>query len=352
VANESTVREEIASQPQVWAATLRRLHDSREALGSVLFSQCWDALFFCGCGSTHYLSLAAANLHQQLTGQRTRGVASSELALFPAGVYPDILGQQVLLVALSRSGWTTETLRAVQRHRERNLPVLAVTCYGDSLLAQRSDATLAAEEVREQSIPQTRSFSSMYLAAQFIAGTTAGDKDFLSALEQLPARGEDVLERSSDMAAEAGDIGWARVIFLGSGPYYGLACEGMLKLKEMALDWSEAYHFAEFRHGPISLVDDGTLVVGLLSDTAAGVERAVLADVRELGGRTLAIGEEAAAVEGETYAIPLQSGLPELARGALYLPPLQLVAYQAALAHGADPDQPRHLQQTVVLEDA
>lgn len=352
MANESIVRQEIASQPEVWEATYRRLQASRQAHSELLFSQCWDAIIFAGCGSTHYLALAAANLHQQLSGQRTRGVPSSEIVFFPAGVYPDIMGQSILLVALSRSGETTETLRAVDEQHVRGMPALAITCHGESPLAQRSEAAFVAEEAREESVPQTRSFSSMYLATQFLAGVTAGDEAFLEALEQLPARGRAILSRSSELAAQIGTMDWARVILLGSGAYYGLACEGMLKLKEMALDWSEAYHFAEFRHGPISLVDDQTLVIGLLTDRAADAERAVLAEVRALGGQTLAIGEQPAAGEPATYTVALESRLPELARGCLYLLPLQLLALNRARARGLDPDRPRYLRQAVVLERA
>lgn len=350
MANGSTVHREILSQPDVWAQTWQRLQAGRQALDSILFSQCWDALFFTGCGSTHYLSLAAANLHQQLTGQRTQAFPASEITFYPAGVYPDSPGQSILLLAISRSGWTTETLRAVQRQHERQLPVLAITCDGDSQLARDSDAVLALEEAREESIPQTRSFTSMYLATQYVAGVVANDARYLAALEQLPAHGRQVLAQSAATAEQVGGIGWERVIVLGSGPFYGLACEGMLKLKEMALGWSEAYHFAEFRHGPISLADGSTLVVGLLSDTEADAERALLADVRSLGGQTLTIGEQHPGPEVATYGLALASGLPESARGALLLLPLQLLAYSYARVRGADPDRPRHLQQTVMLE--
>ena len=350
-ASESIVKQEIDSQPEAWTATWRRLQGSRQQLSELIFSQCWDTVLFAGCGSTHYLSLAAANLYQQLTGQRARGLPSSEIVLFPNGVYPDVLGQQILLVAVSRSGETTETLRAVERHRrERHLPALAITCHGDSPLARQTEAVFAAEEAREESVPQTRSFTSMYLATQFLAGLAAGDEAFLAGLERLPMEAEASLARNDDLVSRIAQMEWARIIFLGSGPYYGLACEGMLKLKEMALSWSEAYHFLEFRHGPISLVDSQTLVVGLLSDRAAEEERAVLADVRRLGGQTLTLGEGLA--EESTYSIALESRLPELVRGALYVLPLQLLAYRRALARGLDPDRPRHLKQAVVLTGA
>lgn len=348
MADESLVLQEILSQPEVWTTTWQRLLDRREELNGILFSQCWDAVYFTGCGSTHYLALAAANLHQQLTGQRAHAFPASEAVFFPAGIYPDNPLQQILLFAISRSGWTTETLRAVQRHRERGLPVIALTCDADSQLAHDCDVAIVLPEAREQSVPQTRSFTSLYLAAQYIAGVVADDGAFLAALEQLPAQGRRLLGEVAPIAAEAGGVGWERVFYLGSGPYYGLACEGMLKLKEMALSWSEAYQAPEFRHGPISLVDDSSLIVSLLSDTEAEAERALLADVRELGGQTLVIGESLP--EADSYVVPLASGLPELARGALYMLPLQLVAYHHALLRGADPDRPRHLQQTVMLE--
>jgi glucosamine--fructose-6-phosphate aminotransferase (isomerizing) len=346
VAEEPVVRAEIESQPEVWMATWRELQEDRERLSALLFSQCWDGVLFVGCGSTYYLSLAAASLHQQLSGQRAQASPSSEVALFPAGVYPDVR-QMVLMVAVSRSGETTETLQAAEEHHRREMPVLAITCDGDSRLAGLAEAAFVCQEAWEETVPQTRSFTSMYLAAQYLAGLVASDDAYLGALEALSARGRDVIHRSVDLSVNLAGQGWQRAVFLGSGPYYGLACEAMLKLKEMALAWSEAYHFPEFRHGPISLVDQQTLVVGMLSDTATEAEQSVLEEVRRLGGQTLAIGERVAP-ERATHTLSLESGLPELARGPLLLLPLQLLAYHRALEQGLDPQRPRHLQRVVV----
>lgn len=348
MADKSIVLEEIMSQPEVWSATWERLEASRDRLGELLFSQCWDAILFTGCGSTYYLSLAAANLHQLMTGQRTRGVPASEIAFFPASVYPDVRGQ-ILLVAVSRSGETTETLWALDKQRERQQATLGITCRGESPLAQRADLALALAEADEVSVAQTRAFTSLYIANQYISGLVANEEPFLDALAQLPARLRTVFQRHGEFIAQVAAGDWDRVIFLGSGPYYGLACEAMLKLKEMSLSWSEAYHFPEFRHGPISLVDERTLAIGLLSDTAEEAERAVLADVRKLGGRTLAIADTPGAGADETYAIDLGSAMNERARAVLCLPLLQLFAFHRARARGLDPDRPRHIRQAVVL---
>lgn len=349
MAKESIVAQEVRSQPRVWEQTWQRLQSARQTLANLVFRECWDAVYFTGSGSSYYLALAAAALHQQLTGQNTRGIPASESALFPGMVYPDAPGQRILLVAFSRSGETTETLLAVEQHQALGQPALGLTCRSNSPLARQCQAALAMEEAGEEAIPQTRAFTSLYLAAQYLAGLVADDQHYLASLERLPALAEDLLERSAEPISQLAQAGWERIFYLGSGPYYGLACEGALKIKEMALTWSEAYHFTELRHGPLALMDGDTLVVGLLSDTAARVEQPILADARELGGLTLALAEQPPANLAR-YTIGLQSGLPELARGPLYVLPLQLLALARAQAARLDPDRPRHLQQAVVLE--
>ena len=139
------------------------------------------------------------------------------------------------------------------------------------------------------------------------------------------------------------------MFFLGSGPRYGLACEAMLKLKEMSLTTSEAYHFLEFRHGPKSMVDEGTLVVGLLSEAAREAEVAVLREMKELGGRILVLTEAKDGLDWADHVVCFQSDLPEVTRLPLYLPTLQLLAYYRAVGKGLDPDAPRNLDAVVQL---
>ncbi|MGQ9684384.1 MAG: SIS domain-containing protein [Anaerolineae bacterium] len=349
MAQESLVRQEIQSQPRVWQQVWEHLQEARQTVGGVVLSQCWDGVYFAGCGSTYYLALASAAVHQQVTGQQTRGVPSSEVALFTTTVYPDAPGQTYLLVALSRSGTTTETLLAVEQHQARGLPAVAITTVGTSPLVRQCQAAIVLAEAAEGSVPQTRSFTSMFLASQYLAGLMADDESYLATLGSLAAYGEDILERSAKPAAQLAQAGWERIIYLGSGPYYGLACEGMLTAKEMGLAWSEAYHFPELRHGPLALVDERTLVIGLLSDAGGRVEQAVLADARELGAITLAIGDQPPA-DLARHTIALRTGLSDPARGALNLLPLQLLAVELAHARGLDPDAPRHLQPAVLLE--
>jgi glucosamine--fructose-6-phosphate aminotransferase (isomerizing) len=151
----------------------------------------------------------------------------------------------------------------------------------------------------------------------------------------------------TDYQAVALELAKAReihqVFYLGSGPQYGLASEASLKLKEMSQTICEPFHFMEFRHGPISMVDGHTLVIGLVSEKASGFEMAVLDDVRKLGGKILTIGEDGADIQ-------FLSGLPEFGRPVLYLPFLQLFAYHRAVNAGKNPDVPRNLTAVVNLD--
>jgi glutamine---fructose-6-phosphate transaminase (isomerizing) len=133
-----------------------------------------------------------------------------------------------------------------------------------------------------------------------------------------------------------------RFYFLGSGILYGLACEVNLKMKEMTLTHSEPFHFLEFRHGPMSMVGASSMVIGLLSEKNQMQEQTVLDEMRHLGSATLALAEKNA-------DITLASGLEEAARGVLYLPVLQLMAYYRSLAKGLNPDAPTNLNAVVRL---
>ena len=350
---ESYTWQEIISQPQTWRATLDGFAASQAALkdfiaGDLASKSPFDQIVVVGCGSTHYLAQAAAATLTHCTAVPARAFPSSEVWLFP-GTVP---AGRTLLLAVSRSGTTTETLRALERFREINAgPVLTVTCHPESPLAQQADFVLAAPDAQERSIAQTRSFSSMLLLTQALTATLARDEGMLEQLRQLPDALDDLVDRVGDLPRRLGaDLDVERIYFLGAGPLYGLANEVMLKMKEMTLSYAEAYHSLEFRHGPMSMVNEHTLIVGLLSDTALAEEIRVLEDMHNLGGRTLALVEDRSAFAGwqPDHIVELGSGMNEWARGPLYLPVLQRLAYHRAVAKGLDPDRPHNL--TAVIE--
>jgi glucosamine--fructose-6-phosphate aminotransferase (isomerizing) len=331
---------EIISQPSSWAAALEVLKSQRSAIVSV-WRKGYTQVLFTGCGSTYYLALAAAALLQELTGIPARGLPASELWLYPHVYYPR--NGRVLLIAVSRSGETTETLRTCQAFKEgRYGELLTLSCYPDMPLAKMGDLNLVLPSGQEQSVAQTRAFSTLYLACAGLASFWSGLG--VEVFNGLPEAGEKIIDAANSTVKALGeDSSLDRFYFLGSGPRYGLACEISLKMKEMSLSHSEPFHVPEFRHGPISMVTPGSLVVGLLSEANRAVETAVLEDVRTLGGRTLTIGEGSADLN-------FNSGLQEAFRNVLYLPVGQMLAFARSLAKGLNPDCPNNLDTVVKLK--
>lgn len=332
--------EEIHSQPEAWQDALAVVEKSTKALKKV-FAEDYAQVIFTGCGSTYYLSLAAAASFQQMTGRPARAVPAGELLLNPQVSLTD---HTTLLIAVSRSGSTTETVRAVEQFKkEKRGPVIAITNYGDQPLAGLADLPVIIEKGQEESVAQTRSFASMYVAATALTTLAAEREDLLKSMEGLPDCGIKLIAKYDSLAREIGEsLDFDRFYFLGSGLRYGLACEVNLKMKEMTLTHSEPFHFLEFRHGPMSMVNKNAVVVGMLSDTNRVHEAKVLSEMTTLGGRVTALGESDADVS-------FNSQIPEQVRAVLYLPVLQLMAYYRSLAKGLNPDRPTNLTAVVTL---
>jgi glutamine---fructose-6-phosphate transaminase (isomerizing) len=335
-------RAEIDSQPEVWAAALQVLAAQRADIKQLWQRGHYDHVVFTGCGSTYFLALAAASLLQELGGQPACALPASELWLSPASSYAR--QGRTLLVAVSRSGSTTETVRACEAFKRSGRgDLVTLSCYPDQPLAQLGALNVVLPSGQEDSVVQTRAFSTLYLGAVAVAALWTGAAALFDELSGLPAAGRRVLNNCAALAQSIGrDLEVDRFYCLGSGPRYSLACEYALKMKEMSLTHSEPFHFLEFRHGPMSMVTGNTVLVGLVSEANCAHELKVLSEMRDRGARSVSVGESGVEVE-------FQSGLSEAARGALYLPFAQLIGYERSLAKGLNPDQPHNLTAVVKL---
>jgi glutamine---fructose-6-phosphate transaminase (isomerizing) len=344
---------EIMSQQEVWGKAVEAFHRQADSFISLYKERRFDRVIFTGCGSTYYLAQVGAALFQQLLGVNARAYPASEIALLPDYVF--LPNTNPLLITVSRSGETTETIEAVRVFRQRNNgPIVTVTCDGESRLAVQSDLAFVISDAQEQSVAQTRSFASMLIVIQAMAASLAGRKD-LDTLSGLSSAVSALINNYYQLARQlAEDRKIERFFFLGSGPLYGVACEAMLKMKEMSLSYSEAFHVLEFRHGPMSMVNEHALVVALLSDEAHVQEAAVLRDMGARGAQVLALAEQdyGLVLNRIGHFVPLASNLPAWARPVVYLPILQLMAYHRALSNGQNPDQPANLAFVISLDQS
>ena len=199
-------------------------------------------------------------------------------------------------------------------------------------MARRPGAVVMATHPAE-GIVMTVSASLMLLAGLRLSGVTLGEAT-IAASEALLAEAAPHLPGLVE--------GRSHVVFIGGGALHGIAQEGAIKLQEMSLSFAQAYHPLEYRHGPISLVDERTLAVTLFDDDARPEELRIVTDIRDKGGRVLGLGGP-----GDLSLAP---GGEAGARGLVCLPIIQALGERMAQANGLDTAAPRHLRKVVILE--
>jgi glutamine---fructose-6-phosphate transaminase (isomerizing) len=347
-AGANTIRE-ILSEPETWTQCLSALEETvqLDKLNETLPRNVeW---IFIGCGSSFYLAQVAAATWSILTGGNARAIPASEILLFPS-----TLPRPCQPVLISRSGHTSEVVEvAAYLERKLAMPTLAITCSAETPIEGISAHTIRLLQADEKSTVMTRSFTSMLLALQALAAKRGGRSGFSAALWKLPGQFQPRMDGiHGAIRALANQREFADYVFLGQGPFFGVAQESMLKVKEMSCSYAQSFHTLEFRHGPKAIVSPETLVTFFLSESGFDAEAAVLEEIKELGGTTLAITNSAnAAVRKHAdYLIELGLDVPEAARAAAAVVPGQLLGFYTGMRKGFDPDQPRHLTRVVMLD--
>jgi fructoselysine-6-P-deglycase FrlB-like protein len=288
------ITSEIASQPALW----RKTAGMASAVAGLLPAPGEPAAAI-GCGTSLHVARAYAALREERNLGTTDAATASELS--PHRSYRRV-------VAISRSGTTTEVLRALERLRG-SIATVAITAVPGSPVASTADDTIVLEFANEQSVVQTR-FATTALA---LLRAHIGDR-----LEAAIVDGEAALAGALPVKPTE----FKQFVFLGQGWTVGLADEAALKLREAASAWTEAYPAMEYRHGPISAAGRGTLVWAI-----GPVDPGVLADAADTG------------------ATIVNGGFDPMAELVL----IQRMAVELAEAQGLDPDHPKHLTRSVVL---
>ncbi|MFO7544188.1 MAG: SIS domain-containing protein [Trueperaceae bacterium] len=335
---------EIRTQGAAWRSALQVLRERADALSDVLERARGREVRFLGSGSSYYLGVAASNAWGR-RGWSARALPSAEQVLHADAFFTT---DAPLAVAVSRSGATTETLRAIEILKRAGSPVVGITTRRGTPMDEICDVVVHLTGADERSTVQTRSFSSQFLVVQALARLAAEGEEALAAFDVLPNLAEAWIDEADAYVSAFADR-FERVYVLGTGTRWGLAMEGALKLKETSLTESEAFQTLEFRHGPKSMVDSETLVLGLVGAGTRDAELPVLREMRALGATVVAIGP-GLAVEDGFSPLSFPADLPPDVEDVLFLPPMQLLAYRRGVAKGLDPDHPRHLSFAVELE--
>lgn len=329
----SATEAEIASQPALWP----RAVDAGKS--AIVLQQRLRAgtTAYIGCGSTAHLARALAVSHRRSLPTPAWGAAASEVWLASS---LDALHVDTM-VAVSRSGETTETVEACKRAVRAGAGLVCVTTNRDSQLVELCDDAVIVDFATEQSVVQTRSFSCM-LVASLAAQLTAAGQDAADAFAGIDQLGAAVLGVAGPLAERLADPRFDYIVVLGSGLEWPLACESALKIKEMSSTVAEAFPVLDFRHGPVSVADERTAVV-VLCGTSVEHELAVAADAERFGASVFTVGSDPRCM------IELPPGASTAAAAVSRLVMAQLAGLRRGLAKGIDPDAPRGVAAFVEL---
>ena len=274
-----------------------------------------------------------------------------------------IIDAGTLVIAISQSGETMDTLMAVRHAKAAGGRVLAICNTNSSTIPRESDAVLYTHAGPEIAVASTKALLTQMVAVYLIGLHLAQVNGSLSDAEvenlynellELPGKIEQILETVEPLRALTRSFAENNIVlFLGRNIGYPVALEGALKLKELAYIHAEGFAGGELKHGPIALIDKGTPVIAILP---AGHEHALdekmlsnIQEVKARGARVIVIAEEGAHVEGAEHIIRIPV-VPALFQPVLATVPLQVFAYEMAVARGNDVDQPRNLAKSVTVE--
>jgi len=357
---------EIAEQPKAIADTLLgrftpqgRLHLDEMRLSDDELREV-DKIIIIACGTSFHVGLIAKYAIEHWTRIPCEVELASEFR------YRDpIVDPTTMVIAISQSGETMDTLMALRHAREQRAKVLAICNTNGSTIPRESDAVVYTYAGPEIAVASTKAFLTQIVATYVIAlylaqvrGTKYGDeiKSIVGDLDEIPAAVAKVLEATEPVRRLARDLKDARsVLFIGRHVGYPVALEGALKLKELAYMHAEGFAAGELKHGPIALIEDGLPVFVVVPPKGRDVlhDKMVsnVQEIRARGARTIVICEDDDKTV-EPYADHLirLPKVPTLLHPLVATVPLQVFACEMATAKGYDVDQPRNLAKSVTVE--
>ena len=355
---------EIFEQPKAVADTLiGRLSDNNQILLDELHMskqeiQSLKKITVIACGTAYHAGLVAKYAIEKWAKIPVDVEIASEFR------YRDpIIDSATLVIAISQSGETMDTLMAVRHAKAAGARVLSICNTNSSTIPRESDAVLYTHAGPEIAVASTKALLTQIIAVYLIGlhlaqanGSLSDNQvhEIYNELLELPGKIEQILETVEPLRELTRKFAKNdTVLFLGRNIGYPVALEGALKLKELAYIHAEGFAGGELKHGPIALIDQGTPVIAILP---AGKEHALdekmlsnIQEVKARGARVIVIAEEGVVVEGAEHVITIPNVRP-IFQPILATVPLQVFAYEMAVARGNDVDQPRNLAKSVTVE--
>lgn len=346
---------EIYEQPYALEQTLAGAEDQVSPEILDLFEKS-ERIFITGAGSSYHAGLVMDYALKRYMGLPVISFISSEVEL-----YKSVFREEDLLIAISQSGETIDTLRAVKIAKSRGAATLAISNVVNSAIAREADLRIYTRAGPEIGVAATKTFTTQVALLLYVVYKLLGRKDplksekLINELRSIPRIMTNTLDQINNEALRLAEKIYNKNSFyvLGRDISYPVSLEGALKIKEISYIHAEAYPAGESKHGPIALVNNGFPVFFTVFDRE-GIEDLVLGNIEEMRSRGAFIitiaPENLERVHTRSDYLFKMPRLTEINSSILYIVPYQLIAYHLAIKRGYDPDKPRNLAKTVTVD--
>lgn len=338
---EHYMLKEIMEEPVVLEKTLKPFIDNFDNIFDV---SGYEEIHIVACGSAMYAGMIGKSLLEENANIRVLCEVASEYR------YKKILyDRKTLVVLISQSGETADTIAAMRKAKENGALTLAIVNVKGSTIARESDRQIFIEAGPEIAVATTKAYILQVAVMALLVCRVAGKKDIVDELKRLPRLLKEVVDKRDTYLEIAKKISDREdIFFIGRKIDYAISLEGSLKLKEVSYIHSEAYQAGELKHGTISLIDKGTPVFAIVTEDDIR-EKTIsnICEVKARGAMIIVVSNEDGFESDYLIKVPRVS---EFLQPILVVPCLQLIAYEVAKIRGCDIDKPKNLAKSVTVE--
>ncbi|WP_456398849.1 SIS domain-containing protein [Mesoaciditoga sp.] len=332
---------EIDEQPEKLKAVAQNYSKLSSNAVKLLRSEKFSQVNFVGCGTSYNLAMGLSYQLKRFSKTPSNFFSGSEIAFGLTKLRNDSL-----LIGLSRSGESTETVLAMKKAKDEGIKTIGVTCEANSSITRTSDISIVLSFINERSVVMTQSFTSMAFFVSAMIRNLFAPESLDDYLNIIPELSKNVLNDSQSFFDNVNFAKFDHFVFLGYDEYFATSLEGVTKVTETSLSEVEAYQGLEYRHGPKSKVTDHTFICILSNEVLKEEEEKLANEMKTLGARVLNISKSKMK---DVDNIIVDYNKNDFGDWFLRVIPAQIIGVKKAAERGLNPDNPKNLTKVVKL---
>ena len=341
--------QEIMSQHEALKKTYQYLNEKREEIDQFFKNHISKKFVFFGCGSSYMLSKTGQRLFAACAGTNANAIAGGDYLVNPE-FYKETVKDSII-VTLSRSGQTSEIVRAAKHIKENyGNPIISLSMKEDNYIMPYSDLDLTMDWCYDNSVCQTRTVTNLYAALLMLVSFYKKDEVLLDSVKKVIENNEEYKLRYRPVLEDIAKRDWDNAVVLCDGAVIGIGEEGALAFTEICMLPGKCFNLLDYRHGPKVLNDSRTLTIVLLQPTESKLQGAMIEDLKQQGSVMVTVSDHAENIYGVEADICIE-GIPSFeAWGIPFIYVCQMIAFSKAIFLGRNPDQPTGLDAFITLE--